>query len=217
MSDNRSILVMRADGSEVDLLGDIGSVSLEEVGQGLSCLCRFGGRLPRGLFYSVAEHSVRVMEEVRRRRGESESLASVRLQLLALFHDAGEWLIGDVPRPMKSRMRIGDRTPDELEAEIVGAVLRSVPLVPTETEWRMVLEADDAVLMAEGLVFWPEVPRERWGKAGTGADIEVQCWNPEESRQRFNSEARALRNRLEKAVKEAAWAAYGGEALVSAA
>ncbi len=60
----------------------------EDIIQGLSKVCRFGGQLTN--FYSVAQHSVLVAY-----------LAPKELKRAALIHDATEAYLGDVIKPLK--------------------------------------------------------------------------------------------------------------------
>lgn len=65
---------------------------LEDIGIPLARTCRFGGHCKE--FYSVADHSVWVMERVPWELGPETRLA-------ALLHDAAEAYLVDVPRPVK--------------------------------------------------------------------------------------------------------------------
>lgn len=62
-------------------------ICIEDIAHALSNQCRFSGHVRR--FYSVAEHSVRVMKK-----------CSVD-PLAALLHDASEAYLVDLPRPLK--------------------------------------------------------------------------------------------------------------------
>ena len=59
----------------------------------LSNLCRFGGHT--SMFYSVAEHSIRVAEILRANRCSPREVA------LGIIHDASEAYLVDIPRPLK--------------------------------------------------------------------------------------------------------------------
>lgn len=63
-------------------------VSLEDIAQSLSNTCRYNGHLP--CFYSVAQHSVIMSRYVK-----------YESALWALFHDAPEAYLSDLPRPVK--------------------------------------------------------------------------------------------------------------------
>lgn len=80
-------------------------VHLRDVVVALSNMCRFGGHL--SWFYSVSQHSVHVSRLVRR-----------PLALRALFHDAAEAYVVDVPRPIKKNL-VGYK---ELEEGVLHAI-----------------------------------------------------------------------------------------------
>lgn len=67
-------------------------VDIEDISHALANLCRYGGHCE---FYSVAEHSVRVLGLVRT-AGASEDV-----QRAALLHDASEAYLNDIRRPLK--------------------------------------------------------------------------------------------------------------------
>lgn len=68
-------------------------ILITDIARALSMQCRYVGHVDR--FYSVAEHSVRIAREVRRRGG------SLSEQRWGLLHDAAEAYLGDVSRPLK--------------------------------------------------------------------------------------------------------------------
>lgn len=71
-------------------------VCIEDIAHHLSLLCRFGGAC--STFYSVAEHSIRMVDLV------SRIPAGPTLKLQALLHDAAEAYLVDVPRPIKRQL-----------------------------------------------------------------------------------------------------------------
>lgn len=68
-------------------------ICIEDIAHALSNQCRFSGHVRR--FYSVAEHSVRVMKKCKID------------PLSALLHDASEAYLVDVPRPLKHHPKFG--------------------------------------------------------------------------------------------------------------
>jgi hypothetical protein len=79
-------------GHKIDLLHPENTpIDVVEIGCALSRICRFGGHLRKGLYWSVASHSVLV-----------SLLVPHELALAGLLHDASEAYLGsDIPRPLK--------------------------------------------------------------------------------------------------------------------
>lgn len=71
---------------------DPAQVRIVDVAMALSRICRFGGHT--SLPYSVAEHSCRMHDEALEQYGPEEAYA-------CLMHDAPEYVLGDVVRPLK--------------------------------------------------------------------------------------------------------------------
>jgi len=67
----------------------IDDVAIEDIAHGLAYQCRFNGQTRE--FYSVAQHSLMVMQ-----------LVPPPLRLAALLHDAAEAYLGDMVKPLKN-------------------------------------------------------------------------------------------------------------------
>ena len=67
----------------------IDDVAIEDIAHGLAYQCRFNGQTRE--FYSVAQHSVMVM-----------NLVPEEQRLAALLHDAAEAYLGDMVKPLKN-------------------------------------------------------------------------------------------------------------------
>lgn len=72
-------------------------VDIRDIAHALSNLCRYGGHTRH--FYSVAQHSVILADEVRHRLGDEQAF-------FALLHDAEEAYVVDLPRPLKNTMQL---------------------------------------------------------------------------------------------------------------
>jgi 5'-deoxynucleotidase YfbR-like HD superfamily hydrolase len=104
---------------------------LDDIAHATAHTCRFGGHTH---FYSVAEHSMRVADQLK-----SEG-CSPRMQMIGLLHDAIEAYIGDIPRPIKQSFYtlVGEDTSE----------LRSIHEVEKDMEY--------ALFNAYGLYSFPD-------------------------------------------------------------
>lgn len=73
-------------------------VRLDDICYALGNICRYGGHCH--CHYSVAEHTLDVMDRVQLATHDEES------ELYAGLHDAAEAYIGDIPSPIKDRLGI---------------------------------------------------------------------------------------------------------------
>lgn len=89
-------------------------VRLEDIAHALSHQCRFGGSTR--VFYSVAEHSVRVAGLI-----GDEYPNDFELQLRAVLHDGSETYLCDLPHPLKAHSKLGALY-REIEAPVQAAV-----------------------------------------------------------------------------------------------
>lgn len=103
-------------------------IDIRDIAHALSLTCRFGGHCKE--FYSVAEHSVRVAQEV-----------SQENKLAALLHDAHEAYLHDVPRPVKQDIS-GYK---EIADGIQQAINQKFGVFPTQE----IRKADNVLLMTE--------------------------------------------------------------------
>jgi hypothetical protein len=132
---------------------DPDSICIEDIAHSLAYTPRFGGHLP--LPYSVAQHSVHVMEQ-----------CSPDLQLAALLHDASEAYIGDMPSPFKKLMPDYKKLEDNLMKVIAKKFGFEYPL-HTEIKY-----ADNALLNIE------------W-EAYVNKSFKHSVWHPEEAKNIF--------------------------------
>ena len=94
-------------------------VRIEDIAHHLANICRFQGATAR--FYSVAQHSVLV-----------SSYLSDMDGLYGLLHDASEYLLGDVPGPLKqSEIFAAYRS---AESRLQRVIYQAFGLTPDESE-----------------------------------------------------------------------------------
>jgi uncharacterized protein len=107
-------------------------ITIEAIAHALSLTCRWGGHCKD--FYSVAQHSVEVA-----------AMLPPDLALQGLLHDAAEAYIGDVPRPIKHKMRMFV----ECEEKILRVIWDKFGLKDHEIMHPSVHEADEIMLNFE--------------------------------------------------------------------
>jgi len=124
-----------------------GDFDIRDVAHALSLLCRFNGHCR--VFYSVAEHSVRVSQ-----------ICPPDAALWGLLHDLGEAYIGDLPRPIKPLFPRFEEIETRLlrmAGEALGLAWPMPPEVRTADDIMLATEARD--LMAPPPEPWPLTQR----------------------------------------------------------
>lgn len=145
-------------------------IEIGDIAHALSNICRFGGH--SRWFYSVAEHSVIVSENV-----------SDNHRLTALLHDATEAYLGDMIRPLKRCMPIY-REAERLLWLAVAAKFGLPSEIPSE-----VTLADNRLLLNEKAVLTGPEPAP-WGVAQIGASeplngVLIRCLGPKAAFHKF--------------------------------
>jgi uncharacterized protein len=125
-------------GLEIDPMGDVPEFRIKDIAHSLSMICRFNGHTKE--FYSVAEHSIRVVNYLDR-----------EFQFAGLMHDAHEAYTGDMIRPIKENMGEFSDFEDEFAEDLAGVfglpwpLHKSVKLIDLrilKTELRDVMNSD---------------------------------------------------------------------------
>lgn len=119
---------------------DIGDIDILDIAHSLSQICRFTGHT--NLFYSVAEHSIRVAKLVSTMKYDSG------LILAALLHDAHEVYIGDMSRPLKRSLTESDI--EQLERDLQWKIFSRFNCNKALENYDIIKQADNILLMTEG-------------------------------------------------------------------
>lgn len=146
-------------------------IAIEDIAHSLSHLCRFTGHSK--LFYSVAEHSVAVCDEV----------AGDNLKLIALLHDATEAYIGDISSPLKGQIEM--REVKNLEKRIWQAVANKFGVDHTLPE--EVKRADLQLLADEAAMIWTPLLVREWGLPYESRPRKMRYLAPWAAKQEFLS------------------------------
>ena len=97
-------------GRRLDLLDPTAvDIEIEDIAHGLAFVARWNGQTQGEFAYSVAEHSLLVVELSKRLFPKIEA----KWQLAALLHDAPEYVIGDMISPVKAAVGAGYEALDE--------------------------------------------------------------------------------------------------------
>lgn len=174
-------------GARFNLIGDgPKEFALSDLIWGCARAPRYNGQFrPDIHWYSVAEHSILVMQAIR----EVYGITSRRVLRTALCHDLSEGLLGDIPSPLKRLLPAYEAMEDDLNAHLAERYDLIHPLP------QVIKEADMRILLDE--LKWIHRPRDRadWGLPPTlrplGIDM-PECWSPREAHREFKKELRLL-------------------------
>lgn len=126
---------------------DLSAIQIEDVAHSLALLCRFAGHVRQ--FYSVAQHSVHVREELLQRceAEDVDEVETAELGYAALLHDVSEAYCVDIPHPLKMLPELSGYR--EIEECIEKAVQSAFLVSPTYAKHPWIKWADLRVLATE--------------------------------------------------------------------
>jgi len=128
-------------------------IDIEDIAHALSNICRFTGHVKD--FYSVAQHSTFVAARV-----------APELQLAALLHDAAEAYLGDIARPLKQELSVGDVSVSEVEKELLRKIFDDLNVRwPDDEGWTEIKYYDNVALLTEADQLLKGGCIEEWDKA----------------------------------------------------
>ncbi|UJQ95805.1 HD family hydrolase [Mariluticola halotolerans] len=166
-------------------------VELSDIAHGLARVARWNGQTRGDYAFSVAQHSVLVMEIFRATAPDAEP----QMLLYALLHDASEYVMGDIISPFKAAM--GGNYKD-VETRLLGAihVRFSLPAAPPAALTKAIKQADRqaAFFEATNLAgFDVDEARRLFGEpVVAGFDIDgfdrlIRPWPTQEAHDRFTA------------------------------
>lgn len=118
-------------------------IDIVDIAHHLSLICRFTGAC--SVFYSVAEHSVRVAD-----------IVPEPLKLSALLHDAAEAYIGDISRPVKYSHKLNET--EGIITEVISNKYKITPSASAIKEADNILIATEARDLMPNTDCWAELP-----------------------------------------------------------
>lgn len=147
------------------------TIRLVDIATALSNIPRFGGGISR--FYSVAEHAVRVSDEVP--------------TLEALHHDSHEAYIGDLTAPLKKVLN--DLAPGLIAGIAEGldrAIVEKLGLNWFQLHSARIKVADDAVMYREAATLkWSHGTGEHWLNQDPAEPYAGVGWSPSRAERMF--------------------------------
>ena len=164
-------------------------VELSDIAHGLARVARWNGQTIGDYPFSVAQHSVLVLELFRAANPDAEPVA----QMQCLLHDAPEYVVGDIISPFKAV--IGGSYKDVEKGLLAAIFLRfSLPATMPAAVNKLVKKADQeaAFFEATNLAgFEPPEARRLFGVPSQSAfDIEafdklIRPWPTQQAHERF--------------------------------
>lgn len=167
--------ILLSSGSYFDFEAPETSVfTINDIAHGLAMTCRFAGQCRR--FYSVAQHSVHVSENVPHEHAYQ-----------ALMHDASEAFVGDMAKPLKVMLPEYVAIEKRVERAVFARFNVATPLPPT------VKEADIVMLVTEQHQLMRNRDDWQYCRGRQPLDFPIPAWPPDEAKARFLARFDALK------------------------
>lgn len=166
-------------------------IELSDIAHGLARVARWNGQTQGDYAFSVAQHSILVMEIFRALNPQQGQTAI----LYALLHDAPEYVMGDIISPFKAAMGGSYR---DVEKRLLAAihVRFSLPAHAPAAITRAIKTADQQAAFFEAVHlagFEPDEARRLFGEPSLpgfdieGFDLLIRPWPTQEAHDRFMS------------------------------
>lgn len=136
-------------------------ITLTDIARGLANTCRFSGQLRRGVYLSVAQHSLIVA-----------FLVPPAHRFDALLHDASEAYLGDLAHPLKHLPSM--RGYRAIEYRLMRAIAAKLGCASSKS--RIIDDADYRAMTYEADLW--KVPRPSWARRYKGTKVPEWLWVP---------------------------------------
>lgn len=175
-------------GRRLDLLDPTPvDIEIEDIAHGLAFVARWNGQTQGDFAYSVAEHSLLVVEIFKRQ----QPVVSVKWQLAALLHDAPEYVIGDMISPVKTAVGPGYGVLDDrltaaihlrfgLPAQIPAAIKRQIKRADKLSAWLEAVQIAGFTVAEADKFFGKQDP-------ALVADLKIRLRPPKQVRDEFTA------------------------------
>ncbi len=140
--------------------------TIEDIAHGLSMVCRFAGQCIR--HYSVAQHSVHISNNVPPEHAYQ-----------GLMHDAAEFAVGDIVKPLKVLLPEYTIVEKRVEAAVFQRFYVTTPLPPTIKEADIVMLATEQSQLMRNRDDWD------YTRGRSPFAFEIPTWTPEEAKSQF--------------------------------
>jgi len=176
-------------GKTIDLTSlNIAEIDIDDIAHALSMICRFGGHTKR--FYSVAEHSYLVSKQMQF-HGYSSNV-----QFAALMHDASEYLLNDMMRPLRRQTWM--RQYNDFHTYLQGIIEERFGVQINKKDRIAISEYDRSILLDEKAMLLPNTVE--WDLGCHRLGILIHCWSPQRAEQEFLRLFYALSDSRQKAA-----------------
>jgi 5'-deoxynucleotidase YfbR-like HD superfamily hydrolase len=160
-------------GRRLDLLDPHAiDIEIDDIALGLSRVARWNGQTRGEHGFSVAQHSL-IVEEI---CGHIQPELAVNWRLMALLHDAAEYVIGDMISPFKAALGLDYRRfEDQLEKAI--HIRFGLPALMPAPVKKLIKQADHACAFFEAtqLVGFSDAEARQWfGQPPAGYDLVIE-------------------------------------------
>lgn len=171
-------------------------IEIEDIAHGLAFVARWNGQTRGDFAYSVAEHSLLVEELFARMNPK----APVKWRLVALLHDAPEYVIGDMISPVKAAVGPNYSALDDRLTSAIH-VRFGLPAATPATIKKQIKKADRVSAWMEAVEiagFSVTEANKLFGKPNQAiiGDLRIRLRPPVEVRQDFTARHHALLEQL---------------------